>query len=118
MYRLEATIIQRSFLEKPKTSASHLHPLLRRIFAARLMELPEALERELKHLYSYDSLSQIDKAVDRLLLALTHKENILIIGDYDADGATSTALAVYVLRRWGSTVDFLVPNRFEYGYGL
>ncbi len=67
----------------------------------------------------FDALTDIDKACIRLAKALEAKERILIIGDFDADGATSTALAVSALRAMGaSQVEFLVPNRFDFGYGL
>ncbi len=60
-----------------------------------------------------------EAAVDLIEYCLRHDEPILIIGDFDADGATSTALAVRALRAMGAaTVDYLVPNRFEFGYGL
>src|SRR3989344_747973 len=96
-----------------------LHPLLARIFRSRGLDPMRALERGLPHLLPFHSLKNIDRAVARLLQALERQESILIIGDYDADGATSTAVGVSVLRQLGfQHVDFLVPNRFEYGYGL
>ena len=65
------------------------------------------------------ALPDIDKAADRLALAVTEGERVLIAGDFDADGATASALCVSALRAFGAEdVDFLVPNRFEYGYGL
>ena len=65
------------------------------------------------------SLPDIDKAADRLALAVTEGERVVVVGDFDADGATASALCVSALRAFGAQdVDFLVPNRFEYGYGL
>ena len=64
------------------------------------------------------SLADFDTAVSLLAEAVTQKKKILIVGDYDADGATSTALAIHVFRSIGVDAEYLVPNRFEYGYGL
>ncbi|PIQ43752.1 MAG: single-stranded-DNA-specific exonuclease RecJ [Gammaproteobacteria bacterium CG11_big_fil_rev_8_21_14_0_20_46_22] len=95
------------------------HPVLQRVFAARGVVSQAELEYSLKHILPFSELKSIDKAVARLLQALKHRESILIVGDYDTDGATSTAIAVRALRMLGATqVDFLVPDRFRYGYGL
>lgn len=95
------------------------HPVLARIYAARGIQHSREIERELADLLPYNQLLEIDQAVTCLHEALKEDKAILIIGDYDADGATSTALAVKALRAMGATrVDYLVPNRFTYGYGL
>lgn len=95
------------------------HPILQRVYLARGVTCPTQLEKELKHLLPFDTLTGIDKATKRLELALRQNERILIIGDFDADGATSSALAVCALKSMGAKhVEFLVPNRFEFGYGL
>ncbi|MBT8506337.1 single-stranded-DNA-specific exonuclease RecJ [Coxiella-like endosymbiont of Rhipicephalus sanguineus] len=97
----------------------HLHPVLRRIYQARNINSPDELSRELKNLLPYSLLSGIDKATERLIQALKEQQHIMIIGDFDADGATSTALTVSALREFGlEKVSYLVPNRFAYGYGL
>ena len=68
---------------------------------------------------SPDEMPDVEVAANRLVLALCQKEKILVIGDYDADGATSVALCLLCLRAFGfENVDFLVPNRFQFGYGL
>lgn len=98
---------------------SMLHPVLRRIYAARGVTQPQDIDTDLKRLLPFDSLMGIDKAVARIELALRDKQHIMIVGDFDADGATSTTLAVSALRKMGAKhVSFLVPNRFVYGYGL
>ena len=96
-----------------------MHPVLRRIYLARSVRDLIQTENTLKHLLPFDQLQGVAQAVAILVDALQKQQRILIVGDYDADGATSCALAVRVLRAFGAThVDFLVPNRFEYGYGL
>lgn len=96
------------------------YPLvLQRIFAARGIGSESELDKRLQALLPYSSLTGIDEAAIRLEQALRLQQRILIIGDFDADGATSTALAVSALRAMGALhVEFLVPNRFEFGYGL
>ena len=92
---------------------------LRRVFAARGISEDGELDLSLGDLLAPSSLPDIDKAAERLARAIEHEESILIVGDYDADGATASALCLSVLRRFGAHhVDFLVPNRFEFGYGL
>lgn len=96
-----------------------MHPLLQRIYAARGITEPSQLDKSLKALLPFNLLTDIEKACLRLEKALINQERLLIIGDFDADGATSTAVAVSVLRAFGAKfVDFLVPNRFNFGYGL
>lgn len=92
---------------------------LAQIYANRGIETLEALSCSLSDLLPYHTLKGIDVAVDVLYDAMTTQKRILIIGDFDADGATATAVGVRALRMLGAKhVDFLVPNRFEYGYGL
>jgi single-stranded-DNA-specific exonuclease len=96
-----------------------LAPILQRILAARGMTALAGFDRRLPALLPYHSLLNIDKAVQRLEQALRGDERILVVGDFDADGATSTALAISALRAMGAKhIEFLVPNRFEFGYGL
>lgn len=95
------------------------HPLLNRLYLARGITSPSLLDKSLKKLISPSLLKGIDKAVDRLAQAVMTQENILIIGDFDADGATSTSIAISALKLLGArSVNFLVPNRFDFGYGL
>ncbi|MGA1677687.1 MAG: single-stranded-DNA-specific exonuclease RecJ, partial [Pseudomonadales bacterium] len=96
-----------------------LPPLLARIYAARGLTEAAQLDRTLGRLITPQALDDIDRAAERVARAVTGHESILIVGDYDADGATAVALSVSVLRAFGATaVDFLVPNRFQFGYGL
>lgn len=97
----------------------HFHPILQRIYANRGVHHESELHTNLQSLLPFDSLIDIDKACQRLEQALRLQQRILVIGDFDADGATSTALAITALRSFGAKhVDYLVPNRFEFGYGL
>lgn len=97
----------------------NIHPVLQRIYAARDIVSESQLDKRLQALLPFHTLTDIDKACTRLERAIREQERIVIIGDFDADGATSTALAVSALQAMGALhVHFLVPNRFEYGYGL
>jgi single-stranded-DNA-specific exonuclease len=96
-----------------------LHPVLRRIYSGRCVGSALELERSLERLLPVELLSGCDRAAELLHEVLLADGRILIVGDFDADGATSCALAVRALRLMGArAVDYLVPNRFEYGYGL
>lgn len=93
--------------------------MLARVMANRGVHSATELRHSLDLLLPFHSLKGIDAAMGLLTTALEQRWKILIIGDFDADGATSTALAVKALRMMGANdVDFLVPNRFEFGYGL
>ena len=99
-------------------AAAGLHPVLQRIYLARGVRAPDDLDLSLDRLLPVSTLESIAAAVD-LLLAHRAAGRVLVVGDFDADGATSTALVVRALTAWGfAAVDFLVPNRFEFGYGL
>jgi single-stranded-DNA-specific exonuclease len=92
-------------------------PVMARVFASRGVTGPEELNYELAHLAPVSLLRNVDAAVALLLSKRDRK--ITIVGDFDVDGATSTALVIRCLREFGFTdVDYLVPNRFEFGYGL
>lgn len=93
--------------------------VLKRIFIARGIKDEKELDKQLQTLLPFHTLKGIELACGRLEHALHLQQRILIIGDFDADGATSTALAVTALRAMGAqNVEYLVPNRFEFGYGL
>ncbi len=110
-------IVRRSALEDSALDAS-LHPVLRRVYAARGINCAAQLSSSLESLLPVGTLEGVGAATE-LLLAHRERGRMLVIGDFDADGATSTALVVRALRSWGfASVDFLVPNRFEFGYGL
>ena len=103
----------------PVSFSSDLHPLLQRLYSARGITDAAALDLALATLEDYRKLGGMEAAVALLADALERQRRILVVGDFDADGATSSALSVRALRRLGAaSVDYLVPNRFEYGYGL
>lgn len=93
-------------------------PLLARLFAARGIDQPNMLKRGLADLLDYRLLKNVEAAASRLANAIEQDERLLIVADYDADGATACAVGIRGLRALGAEVDFLVPNRFDYGYGL
>ncbi len=96
-----------------------IHPVIRRILLARNIGDETALDLQLGQLQSPAALSGVTAAAEILADAVVAGQSILIVGDFDADGATGTALAVRALHLMGATnVDFRVPNRFEFGYGL
>lgn len=96
-----------------------LPPLLTRLYAARGVQSEAELDKSLARLLPFGLLKGIDAAVDLLVTALEQRQRILIVGDFDADGATASTVGVLGLRLLGAAhVDYLVPNRFEYGYGL
>ncbi len=96
-----------------------LHPLLKRIFSQRGITDARQLQTSVSLLQSCEGLSGMSTATKILAEALECQQRILVVGDFDADGATSSALAVRALRAFGARhVDYLVPSRFEYGYGL
>lgn len=96
-----------------------MHPLLQRVFAGRGVVHTDAITYNLNHLLPYASLKNMDAAVALIHQHLKVQQKILVVGDFDADGATSTALLIRILKRFGAkNVDYLVPNRFDFGYGL
>jgi len=95
-----------------------LPPVLARIYAARGIVSVAELDHSLRALPDFTRLANIGAAAERLARAIAQRERVLVIADYDADGATACAVAVRGLRAMGAVVDFLVPNRFDFGYGL
>ncbi|UTW08847.1 single-stranded-DNA-specific exonuclease RecJ [Pseudomonas benzenivorans] len=96
-----------------------LPPLLTRLYAARGVQSAAELDKALARLIPYQQLKGIEAAVTLLVEALEQRQRLLIVGDFDADGATASTVGVLGLRLLGAAeVDYLVPNRFEYGYGL
>ena len=99
--------------------STDIAPLLKRIYISRGITSAQQLETTARALHSYQKLHGIDAAVELLFEAIQGNKRIIVVGDFDADGATSSALSVIALRMLGSNnVDYLVPNRFEDGYGL
>lgn len=96
-----------------------VHPVLQRIYAHRGIGLPEQLQRSAAHLLPYQQLKGINEAAALLVSALEQQQKIVIVGDFDADGATSTAVLLAGLTAFGFlNLQSLVPNRFAFGYGL
>ena len=94
------------------------HPLLARLYAARGIESREQLDYSLKSLLPPARLKGVHEAAQILADAIEAGARMLIVADYDCDGATACAVGIRALRAFGADVGYLVPNRFEYGYGL
>ncbi|MEG0130867.1 MAG: single-stranded-DNA-specific exonuclease RecJ [Acinetobacter sp.] len=106
----------RPFITHPETFKD-VPTFIAEILARRGVESEQELELKLKHLLPAN-LKGLDTAVELIDQTIDQQEQIVIVGDYDADGATSTALMVLVLKDMGAKVEYLVPDRFKYGYGL
>ena len=112
-------IVRRSVPDAHRAlAASGMHPVLARVLASRGVASVSDLPGDLATLPSYATMKGIDRAATRLADAIEARERIVIVADYDADGATACAVGVRGLAALGANVGFLVPNRFEYGYGL
>ncbi|QXW25866.1 single-stranded-DNA-specific exonuclease RecJ [Acinetobacter johnsonii] len=109
-------IQQRPLLTRPE-SIQGVAPFIARILARRGVESEQELQLKLKHLLAPE-MKGLSAAILLMDQAIDQQKKIVIVGDYDADGATSTALMILVLREMGAQVDYLVPDRFKYGYGL
>jgi len=98
---------------------NNLHPVLKQIYLNRNIYTAEDLNKSLQNLLPHQTLLGITTATNRIYNAIFDHQKILIIGDFDADGATSTAICMKALRLFGAkNVNFLVPDRFKFGYGL
>jgi len=95
-----------------------VHPVLARLYASRGLTDPRELSSELAALIPPPGLLHIDAAAVFLADSIAARKRMVIVADYDCDGATACATALRGLRSMGADVDFIVPNRFEYGYGL
>ncbi|AIX49168.1 MULTISPECIES: single-stranded-DNA-specific exonuclease RecJ [Pantoea] len=115
---MHTTELRRRTLPADASLPDDLPPLLRRLYLHRGVKTAAELERGAKYLLPWQSLGGIEAAVALLHRMLTGGQRIMVVGDFDADGATSTALTVLALRSMGGNVDYLVPNRFDDGYGL
>lgn len=112
-------ITQRIISSKDSQFSEDVSPLLQRIYLGRGINSNEQLDRRLARLPKPDNLRGLSEGVNLLVEALTQQQSVLIVGDFDADGATSTALTLLAMRAMGMQhIDFIVPNRFEFGYGL
>lgn len=110
-------------VRRPVSTVDHLpddlHPLLKRVYAARDIRNPAELDYSLSSLLPFEALHGIEQAAGLLADAVMTGRRILIVADFDADGATACALAIRGLTALGAVdVRYVVPNRFEYGYGL
>ncbi|MCE9890003.1 single-stranded-DNA-specific exonuclease RecJ [Kluyvera intermedia] len=113
------TQLRRREVDDSITLPDDLSPLLRRLYASRGVKTSDDLQRGLKGMLHWRDLTGVEKAVEMLHDAFEKNLRIMVVGDFDADGATSTALSVLALRAMGcQSVEYLVPNRFEDGYGL
>ncbi|EAM8602556.1 single-stranded-DNA-specific exonuclease RecJ [Salmonella enterica] len=111
--------LRRREADKTAELPADLPPLLRRLYASRGVRSARELERSVKGMLPWQQLSGIDNAVEILYNAFREGTRIIVVGDFDADGATSTALSVLGMRALGcDNISYLVPNRFEDGYGL
>ncbi len=113
------TQLRRRVVDDTAVLPASLPPLLKRLYASRGVRGEQDLERSVKGMLPWQQLNGMEKAVEILHHAFREGLRIIIVGDFDADGATSTALSVLALRSLGGVnVGYLVPNRFEDGYGL
>ena len=105
--------------DKVSGQFTDMHPVLQRIFNSRGISTIQQLDRSLATLPSPWLLSGMEQMVEHLIAAIETQKKLIIVADFDADGATSCAVAIKGFKLLGlNNVDFIVPNRFEYGYGL
>ena len=109
-------IQQRPLITRPE-NIQGVSPFIAQILARRGVQSEQELEFKLKHLLA-PNMKGLEQAIQIIDQAIDQNNKIIIVGDYDADGATSTALMVLALRDMGAKVEYLVPDRFKYGYGL
>ena len=112
-------VIHRKLPEKLPELSSDIPLLLQRVYALRGITSMQELDYSTRNLCNYDNLDGTNTAVDLLYCAMKNNQRIVIVGDFDTDGATSTALTVTALKKMGCQfVDYIIPNRFDDGYGL
>jgi single-stranded-DNA-specific exonuclease len=113
-------LVERPYDERDRRALLNagLHPVLARVYAARRIHSPAELEDDVQRLLPPGSLARCEEAAALLADAIAAGRRLLIVADYDADGATACAVGLRALRAMGARVDYLVPNRFELGYGL
>jgi len=113
-------IVDRVFSEQHSAAlaGAGLHPVLARVYAARGIAAPAQLDLSLRQLLTPADMRNLPEAACLLADAIAHGQRLLIVGDYDCDGATACAVGMLGLRSFGANVDYLVPNRFDFGYGL
>jgi single-stranded-DNA-specific exonuclease len=113
-------LVQRSFAEADRRALldGGMHPLLARLYAARRIRSAAELDYGPERLHPPASMKCLEQAARLLADAIAARKRLLVIADYDADGATACAVAIRGLRSFGAEVDYLVPDRFKLGYGL
>lgn len=111
--------IQRRSTASDLSGLSEFHPVIQKIYSGRGIKTSDQIKRAAKDLQAISSMKGVDEACQVLFEVLQQQQRITIVGDFDADGATSTALMMLGLNKLGfQHVDYMVPNRFDYGYGL
>src|SRR5512134_3419257 len=115
-----AEIVDRSYAQESLAVLVHagVHPVLARVYAARGVTATGQLDLSLRRLLAPQGMRNLDEAAHVLADAIAHGKRLLIVGDYDCDGATASAVGLLGLRAMGGVIDYLVPNRFDFGYGL
>ncbi|MGE3161792.1 MAG: single-stranded-DNA-specific exonuclease RecJ [Burkholderiales bacterium] len=113
-------LVERAYDERDRRALINagLHPVLARVYAARRIRSASELEDDVQRLLPPATLARCEEAAALLADAIAAGRRLLIVADYDADGATACAVGLRALRALGAQVDYLVPNRFELGYGL
>ena len=115
----QSSIVRRDAIISEQLGGSELHPLLKKIYANRGVTELRQIDYSLSELIDYSLLKDIDKASGIVSDAIMQQKKILVVGDFDADGATSCAVMMRSLKAFGlAKADYLVPNRFDFGYGL
>lgn len=115
----DSSIVRREAVISDELNGSDLHPLLKKIYANRGVTRLQQIDYGLGGLIDYSLLKDIDVAADIVSRAVIENRRIIVVGDFDADGATSCAVMMRSLKAFGlDNVDYLVPNRFDFGYGL
>ena len=112
------TVRAYSVRESERLAQHGLHPVMARLMVARGLNSPDQWASEISGLIPPNQLSHVEQAAIFLADAIEAKKNLTVVADYDCDGATACAVALRGLRAMGARVDYIVPNRFEYGYGL
>src|SRR5688500_18016579 len=113
-------IVERPYAEASRRALleAGMHPVLARVYAGRNIRSATELAYGVDGLIAPASMKGLDKAAALLADAIAQGKRLLIIADYDADGATACAVGIRALRAFGATVEYLVPDRFKLGYGL
>ncbi len=114
-----SSIVRREKTVSDELNNSNLHPLLKKIYANRGVTTLNQVDYSLQDLIDFSLLKDIDVAAEIVSQAIIENKRLVVVGDFDADGATSCAVMMRSLKAFGlEDVDYLVPNRFDYGYGL